>query len=170
MAYWPSVTNNTYNSAAKNIVIEDGATVRLNNTATKKIGISYAGTVSAPVPLLEGGRYALTDDDTQYVVADDDTLATTMKLDTILLRSAKPKFLFLNTVTWFSLANGGPAYYAVLDDWQCNDFEKAGADVTNKTGTSAAPTYLTEDMDLMQHDVIMLCAVYRNPVAGGDQL
>lgn len=70
----PSVTNNTYNGAAKNIVIADDARVRLNNAATKKIGISYDGTVAAPVPLLEGGRYALTNDDLQYVVADDSKL------------------------------------------------------------------------------------------------
>ena len=36
----PSIANNTYNSAAKNLVIEDGATVRLNAAADKAIGVS----------------------------------------------------------------------------------------------------------------------------------
>ena len=166
----PSVTNNTYNEAAKNIVIADGARVRLNNAATKKIGISYAGTVAAPVPLLEGGRYALTDDDLRYVVADDSKLGTTMELDTILLRYAKPQFLFLDTTVWMDIAAGGQVGYQILNDWQAKDFESAGAEVTNHASkdSGATPTYLTDSAvgDIMKYDVIMLCAFYRNAYTG----
>ena len=166
----PSVTNNTYNGAAKNIVIADGARVRLNNAATKKIGISYAGTVAAPVPLLEGGRYALTNDDLQYVVADDSKLGTTMELDTILLRYAKPQFLFLDTTVWMDIAAGGQAGYQILNDWQAKDFESAGAEVTNHASKDAGmtPAYLTDSAvgDIMKYDVIMLCAFYRNAYTG----
>lgn len=166
----PSVTNNTYNGAAKNIVIADGARVRLNNAATKKIGISYAGTVAAPVPLLEGGRYALTNDDLQYVVADDSKLGTTMELDTILLRYAKPQFLFLDTTVWMDIAAGGQAGYQILNDWQAKDFESAGAEVTNHASKDygVTPTYLTDSAvgDIMKYDVIMLCAFYRNAYTG----
>lgn len=166
----PSVTNNTYNGAAKNIVIADGARVRLNNAATKKIGISYAGTVAAPVPLLEGGRYALTDNDLQYVVADNSKLGTTMELDTILLRYAKPQFLFLDTTVWMDIAAGGQVGYQILNDWQAKDFESAGAEVTNHASkdAGATPTYLTDSAvgDIMKYDVIMLCAFYRNAYTG----
>lgn len=166
----PSVTNNTYNGAAKNIVIADGARVRLNNAATKKIGISYAGTVAAPVPLLEGGRYALTNDDLQYVVADDSKLGTTMELDTILLRYAKPQFLFLDTTVWMDIAAGGSIGYQILNDWQASDFELAGAEVTKHASKDAGvtPTYLTDSAvgDIMKYDVIMLCAFYRNAYTG----
>lgn len=166
----PSVTNNTYNGAAKNIVIADGARVRLNNAATKKIGISYAGTVAAPVPLLEGGRYALTDDDLKYVVADDSKLGTTMELDTILLRYAKPQFLFLDTTVWMDIAAGGQVGYQILNDWQAKDFESAGAEVTNHASKDygVTPAYLTDSAvgDIMKYDVIMLCAFYRNAYTG----
>lgn len=166
----PSVTNNTYNGAAKNIVIADGARVRLNNAATKKIGISYDGAVAAPVPLLEGGRYALTNDDLQYVVADDSELGTTMELDTILLRYAKPQFLFLDTTVWMDIAAGGQPGYQVLNDWQAYDFEQAGAEVTKHASKDAGvtPTYLTDAAvgDIMKYDVIMLCAFYRNAYTG----
>lgn len=164
----PSITENTYNGAAKNIVIADGARVRLNNAATKKIGISYAGTVAAPVPLLEGGRYALTNDDLQYVVADD-SKGTTMKLDTILLRYAKPQFLFLDTEAWFDIANGGVPEYALLNDWQKTVFTSAGAEVTDHTGNYTTPAYLTDSKvgDIMKYDVIMLCGFYRGSYMGG---
>ena len=166
----PSVTNNTYNGAAKNIVIADGARVRLNNAATKKIGISYDGTVAAPVPLLEGGRYALTNDDLQYVVADDSKLGTTMELDTILLRYAKPQFLFLDTTVWMDIAAGGSIGYQILNDWQASDFEQAGAEVTKHASKDGGvtPTYLTDSAvgDIMKYDVIMLCAFYRNAYTG----
>lgn len=164
----PSVTNNTYNGVAKNIVIADGARVRLNNAATKKIGISYAGTVAAPVPLLEGGRYALTNNDLHYVVADDSKLATTMELDTILLRYAKPQFLFLDTESWFDIASGGIPGYALLNDWQKPVFTSAGAEVTDHTGNWQAVAKLTDAKvgDIMKYDVIMLCGFYRNSYTG----
>ena len=164
----PSITENTYNGAAKNIVIADGARVRLNNAATKKIGISYDGTVAAPVPLLEGGRYALTNDDLHYVVADDSKLGTTMELDTILLRYAKPQFLFLDTEAWFDIASGGVAGYALLNDWQKPVFTSAGAEVTDYTGNYATPAYLTDSKvgDIMKYDVIMLCGFYRGSYTG----
>lgn len=170
----PSITGNTTNATvwgvAKNLVIEDGARVRLNNEATKKIGISYAGTVAAPVPLLEGGRYALTDDDLRYVVADDSKLGTTMELDTILLRYAKPQFLFLDTTVWMDIAAGGQVGYQILNDWQAKDFESAGAEVTNHASKDGGvtPAYLTDSVvgDIMKYDVIMLCAFYRNAYTG----
>lgn len=168
----PSITGNTsaniLTRAAKNLVIADGARVRLNNAATKKIGISYAGTVAAPVPLLEGGRYALTNNDLQYVVADDSKLGTTMELDTILLRYAKPQFLFLDTEAWFDIASGGVAGYALLNDWQKPVFTSAGAEVTDQTGSWQRPTRLTDlDVgDIMKYDVIMLCGFYRGSYTG----
>ena len=168
----PRIAENTYADTQdkRNLVIEDGATVRVNNKPEKDIGISYAGMVSAPVPLLEGGRYALTDDDTQHIVADDTKLGTTLKLDTILLRYAKPQFLFLDTTVWMDIAAGGNIGYSILNDWQASDFEQAGAEVTKHASkdSGVTPTYLTDSAvgDIMKYDVIMLCAFYRNPYTG----
>lgn len=164
----PSITGNTVNATARNLVVAGGATVRLNNAATKEIGISYDGTVAAPVPLLEGGRYALTNGDLQYVVADDSKLGTTMELDTILLRYAKPQFLFLDTEAWFDIASGGVAEYVLLNDWQKTVFTSAGAEVTDQTGSWQRPTRLTDlDVgDIMKYDVIMLCGFYRDSFTG----
>ena len=60
----PSVTANTYSGAAKNLVVADGATVRLNAAADKKIGVTGVNADGSefsgePISVIEGGRYTI---------------------------------------------------------------------------------------------------------------
>lgn len=116
----PSVTNNTYNGAAKNIVIEDGATVRLNVKATKSIGVSYAAAIkeTSPKALIEGGRYTITDNDTKNIASDDSTAALVLKNDMLVLRSAAPKVLVwypTDSAAWVWASGYG---YNVTQNWR----------------------------------------------------
>ena len=96
----PSITNNTVNATARNLVIEDGATVRLNAAAEKAIGVSYVTSVTAPVDILQGGRYTIQTSDTKTIVADDNTLKTVEVNDHIVLRQGKAKILVWNPANW----------------------------------------------------------------------
>ncbi len=64
----PSITpqingnTNTQNGEARNLVISDGARVRLNSDPMQAIGISYADELCYPSTLIEGGRCALKSD------------------------------------------------------------------------------------------------------------
>ena len=54
----PGITGNTTNTnAARHLVIAEGATVRLNADATKKIGIYYGNNLGAPFAIVQSGRY-----------------------------------------------------------------------------------------------------------------
>lgn len=65
----PGITGNTTTSnVAKNLVVYDGATVRLNAAAEKKIGVTgvYAdgsAFIGTPISVMEGGRYSIKGDD-----------------------------------------------------------------------------------------------------------
>ena len=61
----PGITGNTTTSnAAKNLVVADGATVRLNAAAEKKIGVTGVNADGSefsgePISVIEGGRYTI---------------------------------------------------------------------------------------------------------------
>ena len=148
-------SNSTAAGEARNLVIADSAIVRLNARPYDPIGVSYAEEVSAPVAMMGGGRYTITESDLKKIVADDEELSTVIKLDHVLLRYAKPQFLHWDTTNWF-LANG----HSDLGIYQARDFEEAGATVTKLTGTNANPAKIEES--LAKYDVIMLNAFYRN--------
>ena len=65
----PGITGNTtISNVAKNLVVYDGATVRLNAAAEKKIGVTgvYAdgsAFIGTPISVIEGGRYSIKGDD-----------------------------------------------------------------------------------------------------------
>lgn len=69
----PGITGNTTSvnvpsSTAKNLVVYDGATVRLNAAAEKKIGVTgvYAdgsAFIGTPISVMEGGRYSIKGND-----------------------------------------------------------------------------------------------------------
>ncbi len=149
-------SNSTAAGEARNLVVADSAIVRLNARPYNPIGVSYAGEIAAPVAMMEGGRYAITEHDLKKIVADDaEELSTVLKLDHVLLRYAKPQFLHWDTTNWF-LANG----HSDLGIYQARDFEEAGATVTNLTGTNANPAKI--EASFAKYDVIMLNAFYRN--------
>lgn len=80
----PSITGNTtVSGAAKNLVIADGATVRLNAAATKKIGVTgvYAdgsAFIGTPISVMEGGRYSIKGND-----SSQENLETNIEADDV---------------------------------------------------------------------------------------
>lgn len=156
----PSITGNTTASgAAKNLVIADGATVRLNAATTRTIGISYADDISKTTPkaLVEGGRYTLVDSDATNIISDINTAETMILYDNIVLRYHKAKFLFFDPEQWFGNNN-----FSYLSNSQAGCFRSNGAEVTEVKGTPNAPANLTSVDNIMQYDVIMLCGPYPN--------
>ena len=156
----PSITGNTTASgAAKNLVIADGATVRLNAATTRTIGISYADDISKTTPkaLVEGGRYTLVDSDATNIISDINTAETMILYDNIVLRYHKAKFLFFDPEQWFGNNN-----FSYLSNSQAGCFSSNGAEVTEVKGTPNAPANLTSVDNIMQYDVIMLCGPYPN--------
>lgn len=94
----PSITSNTVNSTARNLVIEDGATVRLNAEATKKIGIYYGNDLGAPFAIIQSGRYTLQNTDLSDVAIYSDHADYVLSInygDIYVLRKT-PKVLFID--------------------------------------------------------------------------
>lgn len=158
----PSITGNSsavMSTVARNLVIADGATVRLNAATTRTIGISYADDISKTTPkaLVEGGRYTLVDSDATNIISDINTAETMILYDNIVLRYHKAKFLFFDPEQWFGNNN-----FSYLSNSQAGCFSSSGAEVTEVKGTPNAPANLTSVDNIMQYDVIMLCGPYPN--------
>lgn len=94
----PSITSNTVNSTARNLVIEDGATVRLNAEATKKIGIYYGNDLGAPFAIVQSGRYTLQDTDLSdtAIYSDHADYVLSINYGDIYVLRKTPKVLFID--------------------------------------------------------------------------
>ena len=94
----PSITSNTVNSTARNLVIEDGATVRLNAAATKKIGIYYGNNLGAPFAIVQSGRYTLqnTDLSDAAIYSDHTDYVLSINYGDIYVLRKTPKVLFID--------------------------------------------------------------------------
>lgn len=94
----PGITNNTVNSTARNLVIEDGATVRLNAEATKKIGIYYGNNLGAPFAIVQSGRYTLQDTDLSdaAIYSDHADYVLSINYGDIYVLRKTPKVLFID--------------------------------------------------------------------------
>lgn len=94
----PSITSNTVNSTARNLVIEDGATVRLNAEATKEIGIYYGNNLGAPFAIIQSGRYTLqnTDLSASAIFSDNTTYKFSINYGDIYIQRVTPKVLFID--------------------------------------------------------------------------
>ena len=94
----PSITSNTVNSTARNLVIEDGATVRLNAEATKKIGIYYGNDLGAPFAIIQSGRYTLQDTDLSdaAIYSDHADYVLSINYGDIYVLRKTPKVLFID--------------------------------------------------------------------------
>lgn len=97
----PEITRNTMeNGTARNLVIADGADVRLNAKPYGGIGISYAETVLQPIAVLESGRYqiqgnAATMQKTEkYITPDDSANELVFYNDKLIIRAIKPRVLY----------------------------------------------------------------------------
>lgn len=95
----PSITGNTTNTnAARNLVIAEGATVRLNAEATKKIGIYYGNDLGAPFAIVQSGRYTLQDTDLSdaAIYSDHADYVLSINYGDIYVTRKTPKVLFID--------------------------------------------------------------------------
>lgn len=108
----PGITGNTTTAnAAKNLVIADGATVRLNAAATKAIGVSYSETLHQPVSMMQGGRYTLQDSDVASGKINPDSVSLELVLcnDQFVLKKKQASFLYWDPDRGFDRINNGSA-------------------------------------------------------------
>lgn len=162
----PSITGNTVNTTARNLVIEDGATVHLNAAADKAIGVSYAGNIAneGPKVLLSGGRYTISDSDvaSNHIVADDSaSLKTIQAYDNILLRKQKAQILVVNPANYFATRS-----YPHLQ--QHAVILKRLGDVTEETGSTSYQYHLSQSnvgSALSAYDIIFVLCPYSEPVS-----
>lgn len=162
----PSITGNTVNTTARNLVIEDGATVHLNAAADKAIGVSYKGNIAneGPKVLLSGGRYTISDSDvaSNHIVADDSaSLKTIQAYDNILLRKQRAQILVVNPANYFATRS-----YPHLQ--QHAVILKRLGDVTEKTGSMSYQYHLSQSNEgsaLSAYDIIFVLCPYSNPVS-----
>lgn len=112
----PSITSNTYNNTAKNLVVEDGARVRLNVQATKAIGIYYNGNLGAPYAVVESGRYTLANSDLgrSAIVSENADYRFSINYGDIYIQRTTPKVLFLDPGARSVKAIGGIGYLAYV--------------------------------------------------------
>ena len=94
----PSITGNTVNATARNLVVEDGARIRLNAQATKAIGIYYNGNLGAPYAVVESGRYTLADSDLDQsaIVSENADYQFSIDYGDIYIQRTTPKVLFID--------------------------------------------------------------------------
>ena len=95
----PGINGNTTTAnAARNLVVEDGATVRLNAEATKKIGIYYGNDLGAPFAIVQSGRYTLQDRDLSdaAIYSDHADYVLSINYGDIYVLRKIPKILFLD--------------------------------------------------------------------------
>lgn len=97
----PTITGNTMatqTSAARNLVVADGATVRLNAEATKKIGIYYGNDLGAPFAIVQSGRYTLqnTDLGNAAIYSDHADYVLSINYGDIYVLRKTPKVLLID--------------------------------------------------------------------------
>ncbi|NMN02071.1 cell wall-binding protein, partial [Bifidobacterium sp. DSM 109963] len=99
----PSITGNTNAGSACNLVVEKDSKVYLNASPDKPIGLSYSGTVEAPVSLVMSGRHTIqsTDVAAGKIAADSTGQATVTANGCVLVRSATPKILYWSPNGYF---------------------------------------------------------------------
>lgn len=79
-------------------MVADGATVRLNAEATKKIGIYYGDNLGAPFAIVQSGRYTLqnTDLSASAIFSDNTTYKFSLNYGDIYIQRVTPKVLFID--------------------------------------------------------------------------
>ena len=170
----PSITSNTMatqTSAARNLVVADGATVRLNAAADKAIGISFAETIHAPKVVMIGGRYTIRGDQDSStngetnITADNLTQELGYAYDNLVLRNRTVKVLYWSPVAYWSHLGGGmgrwDSYpYSTLTDLGYSVLNYYGScNVNGSTGAITNVNYkqLT-DLNLLDYDFIYMNA------------
>ena len=158
----PSITGNTTSATlygkARNLVVEDGATVRLNAAATKKIGVSQVevkdystpqNTQSAsyipgmkPLSVIQGGRYTIADSDLTNVTADVSERYEKLVLshDNLILRSPKPKVLNWSPDDFMGVGGGYGSTTSYTHGWWIRAYLAMTADAPDNTAGDSSKT------------------------------
>ena len=162
-----AITDNEYNKVAKNLVIEDGATVRLNAAANKAIGVSYykSRIDVGPFIAISGGRYTMRGTqegniNNEAITSDDTTKwKLSYSYDNLIMTNTRSRVLVWDPTNFWSYE--GTTYHKdTLYKTIQNAYNK-GFDVTRLQGTKANPRHLTTEelAGLAQYDLIVFdCA------------
>ena len=95
----PGITGNTTTAnTARNLVIADDATVRLNAQVMQPIGIYYSGDLGAPFAIVESGRYTLVDGDvsTSTISSENADYKISINYGDIYVQRTTPKILLID--------------------------------------------------------------------------
>jgi len=170
----PSITGNSsavMSSVTRNLVIADGATVRLNAAANKAIGVSYAGMINDTNPkvVISGGRYSIRGDqgsglnEETSITPDSSEEQLSYNYDCLLIHPAQRKVLIWDPVMYSD--DNATGYSSILWNNTANVFRNAGATVTEYVGTDRYnPKTLTAAGEtvnsLLKYDMIYIRAPY----------
>lgn len=160
----PSITNNKFNNAAKNLVIEDGATVRLNAAADKAIGVSYYkdGIDVGPFIAISGGRYTMRgtqegniNSETKITIDDSKKWKLSYSYDNLIMTNTRSRVLVWDATDFWSY-EGTPNHRNKVYQTIQNVASKS-YDVTLIRGEKNSQRHLTtEEMaNLQQYDLIV---------------
>lgn len=163
----PSITGNTTASgAAKNLVIADGATVRLNAAADKPIGVSYYkdGIDVGPFIAISGGRYTMRGTQEGNIngetsITSDNTAKWKLmySYDNLIMHNATPRVLVWDPVDFWTYegttSHRSAAYNVFKNTHKYNTTLIRGASVKN---TIKETRHLTDEelASLDQYDLI----------------
>ncbi|NMN02797.1 InlB B-repeat-containing protein, partial [Bifidobacterium panos] len=196
----PSITGNTTKAgAARNLVVAEqvetgtgstkvteSATVRLNASADKPIGLSYAGDVVSPVSMVVSGKRTVTDSDIdndkitldKTSDANNSELETVLVNNTVVLRSVNAKILYWAPNSHFAKGNDSREYPGITarqtSDWTegSNRFYGLGDLITVHGSISDRETFVDNDalngLPLDQFDFIYIEPSMTKP-NGGDK-
>ena len=159
----PSITNNKFNGAAKNLVIEDGATVRLNAVANTAIGVSYykSRIDVGPFIAISGGRYTMRGTqegniNNEAITSDDTTKwKLSYSYDNLIMTNKRSRVLVWDVTDFWSYEGTSNHRNKVYNTIQ--NVDSKGYDVTLIRGNKNSPRHLTaEEMaNLQQYDLIV---------------
>lgn len=163
----PSITGNTTASgAAKNLVIADGATVRLNAAADKPIGVSYYkdGIDVGPFIAISGGRYTMRGTQEGNIngetsITSDNTAKWKLmySYDNLIMHNATPRVLVWDPVDFWTYegttSHRSAAYNVFKNTHKYNTTLIRGTSVKN---TIKETRHLTDEdlASLDQYDLI----------------
>ncbi len=172
-----SVNTNTQNGEARNLVVVDGARVRLNAKPLQAIGISYADDMnaSAPKEVMHGGRYAIdgeqssnTNNETA-ITADRSDCVISYAYDKLILNLSKKHVLIWDPVSYcHDNSTGAPG---ILWENTATSFRSAGAEVkeyggTNKSNPMTLVAAGETEESIGKFDLIYIRAPYMNLTEG----
>ena len=168
----PIITSNTSDgTTARNLVVAEGATVRLNAQPRGNIGVSYDGDVTAthPIKVMDSGNFKIRGTQSTNVsnetniVSDSSKAKIQYSYGHLLLSNSKYKILDWNAGYYWdhyrSEGEGGLGYdYAVYQALTERVFPNNSADIEHYKGTFEKPVHLTEKQlaELPSYDMVII--------------